>query len=224
MKIVVLFGSDRDKVVSRMLDISKGVIKKGFRVSEIKNNQSFAESLSETSLFEENVLYISENAVKRTDVDWEWIKNNSEAHTGSLLLVFGETVPAKVKKQLPSDTKFEEFKIPVIIFQFLDSLTPNNKTSLTLLKRVTATEPVELVFSMVVTHLRDMYWVLTDSNSYTGPDWKKGRILTQAKKFGKEQLEKAFSELAQIDMDVKSSIGTLTVYLDKFLISFLMLK
>jgi DNA polymerase III delta subunit len=224
MKIVVLFGSDRDKVVSRMLDISKGVKKKGFRVSEIKNNQSFSESLSETSLFEENVLYISESAAKRPETDWDWIKNNSEALSVSLLLVFGETVPAKVKKQLPSDTKFEEFKIPVIIFQFLDSLTPNNKASLTLLKKVTATEPVELVFSMIVTHLRDMYWVLTDSTSFTGAEWKKGRMLTQAKKFGIEKLEKAFSELAQIDMDVKSSVGNLTIYLDKFLISFLMLK
>lgn len=224
MKVVALFGSDSDRVTSRMLDIVRGVKKKGYRVSEIQSKTSFREALSETSLFEENVLYVCEGASKRGEADWEWISKNADASASSILFTFGETIPVKIKKLLPSDAKLEEFKVPVIIFQFLDSLSPGNKACLPLLKKVTATEPVELVFSLLVSQLRDMYWVLTDPGSFTGPDWKKGKLATQAKKIGREKLQSAFDELSQIDLDVKSSVGSLTIFLDKFLISFLMLK
>ncbi len=224
MKVVALFGSDSDRVTSRMLDIVRGVKKKGYRVSEIANKTSFKEALSETSLFEEDVLYVCEGASKRGESDWEWISKNAASSASSILFTFGETIPVKIKKLLPSDTKLEEFKVPVIIFQFLDSLTPHNKACLPLLKKVTATEPVELVFSLLVTHLRDMYWVLTDPNSYAGPDWKKGKITSQARKIGLENLTKAFDELSRIDMDVKSSVGNLTIFLDRFLIRFLVLE
>jgi DNA polymerase III delta subunit len=224
MKIVALFGTDTDRVQTRMLDILKGVKKKGFRVSEIALKTSFAEALRSTSLFEENVLFVSDTASKRIETDWQWIEKNAGQQSASLLLLFGDTVPVKIKKYLPKDTKCEEFKIPVIIFQFLDSLVPGNKNALTLLKKVTDTEPIELVFSMMVTHLRDMYWVLSDSSSYAGPDWKKGRLLSQAKKIGLTNLKDAFSQLAHIDLDVKSSIGSLTIFVDNFLISFLVLK
>ncbi len=53
------------------------------------------------------------------------------------------------------------------------------------------------------------------------PDWKKGKLQTVARKFQKEKLEHIIEELAEIDIQSKTSDTELKDLLDLFVIKHL---
>ena len=125
-------------------------------------------------------------------------------------------------KQLPKIDKVEEFKLPKLIWSFLDSCFPGNaKNALLLLHEIIKNEPVEFVFSLLAKHLRDLYWVKVDSppgqrpsGPVAYPSWRVEKLKRQSHKFSEGSLEDLINSLAQADIKAKTSQGELIDLLD----------
>lgn len=207
MKIVVISGEEKAKARSRYAQISKGVKKKGWEVVGINFSDKFslAERLTSSSLFPDEVLYVIDDAKKVSIDDLKWIGKNSEKYQGSLLIYYSGKLPATYKNALPKATTYENFDIPTIIFQFMESFYPKNrKACLALLEKLLIDSPIEMVIFMLARHLRDLYWAQEGGRGMALPSWRAGKLKAQAEKFTKQELTDTIDSLAEIDFKSKT--------------------
>ncbi len=168
MKTIVLHGEDINKSYERL--------KTFIEVAKKRNWEILYDNISATpSLFGQERLTILK--------DYKLFKDNKI--DGTLVIYSEATLPATFLKTLPKDTKVEEFKLPKLLWQFLDNMSVKN------LHEVIKTEAVEFVFVMIV-------W-----------KFKKNYLANPTQKV-KEIIEK----LAQIDADVKTGKADLLLSLD----------
>ncbi len=100
----------------------------------------------------------------------------------------------------------QEFKIPTVIFNFLNSLAPGNtKTMLMTLEESLRKDAAELLLVMIARHVKNLIWVKFEPESMIMQDWQKQKLSTQAKKFTKEQLYLLHTKLLVLDRGAKTS-------------------
>ncbi len=202
MKITLLHGDAIVKSRERFSKIIEKTKEKGYEVVEIEN---FSESLTSQSLFNDKVLFVAEKP--------KLINLEKVTQDYNLLIWLDKVATAKILKSLPKEANVEKFDLPRIIFKFLDSFYPGNASlCIKLLNELSTTQPIELVFSMLGTHLRDM--VMLPEN----PSWRKGKLTTQANKFGPEKIKQIINEMAEIDVNAKTSDISLKANLDLLII------
>jgi DNA polymerase III delta subunit len=210
MKIVVIHGDDEAAARGRYSRIISGVKNKSWEVVSIKTTDNFklAERLTSGSLFPGEVLFSIDDIKKTPIEDLKWLSQNYSDFEGSLLFYAKGSVPAAIKKALPKETKYESFDTPKIIFAFLDSFFPGNtKRCLELLEKLYKETAGELIIFMLARHLRDVYWVLEGGAGMSLPDWRKGKLRSQAQKFTKENLRDTIIALADVDFKGKTGGG-----------------
>ncbi len=223
MKIIVLHGDNEPKLNERLKKYIEHAKKKNWQIDrfnqEIKIN--FAEYLSSGNLFEQERLFIVDEANGLTSKDLAWLEKNNSSLSGYLILVYSGNLNEKIKKSLPKDTKYEEFKLPRLIFNFLDAFYPGNVTNaLKILKELEKNEPIEFIFSLLSRHARDLYWIGFAGEPYPyAESWRIGKIKSQARKFKERNLKKIISLLAKADMLSKSSQEELNDLLDQIIIT-----
>ena len=153
----------------------------------------------------------------------EWIKNNSPRLDGTLI-VYHPNLLAKTKiAKLPKLDKIEEFKLPKLIWSFLESFYPGNADRcFRMFNKIVETEPVEFVFALLARQMRDLYWVKAEEEEKKVGEnfqaWRVGKLRSQANKFGECQIKEIINNLAEIDIKVKTSKADLASSLD-FLIA-----
>lgn len=221
MNITVIHGDDMARARERFGKIIDAIKTRGWDIIHLDgSNLSLAENLSSNSLFENKKLYVVEDLDKFKPKELEWFQTHSVDNDNNLLILVEGSIPAKLKFLTPKIAKFEEFKLTKTLFQFLDSLYPGNAaTSVKMLHQTIQNDPIELVFSLMGTTMRDLYWVLTGPQSFAGPAWKKDRLTRQAKKYSSTQLWRIIQALADIDIAVKTSNAELLPSLDLLILS-----
>lgn len=209
MKIILLHGEDFLRSGERVKALLLESKKKGFSVSKIsaEGKLNLSERLSAKSLFEKDTVFLVENANKIPLSDLKWLSSRSEDITGTLIIHHEGFVGARIKNLLPESTKEEVFKLPPLIFSFLNSFYPGNSSkTLQLLHTLSESEPMEKIIHFLGRHLRDLYWVSRDASILPyKEDWRILRILSQAKKFKKGELEETIEDLAEADIVSKTS-------------------
>lgn len=123
----------------------------------------------------------------------------------------------KLKKQ--KHVSVEDFKMPVVIFKFTESLSPHSiPDALFYFNEAIKTSPVEVVFTMLVRQFRLLLALelTSQSNHYNDtyhrsiPElekiapWQAGKLTSQAKLFGTESLQQHYKELLIIDFQTKT--------------------
>lgn len=104
------------------------------------------------------------------------------------------------EKKFPG-IKVEEFKLPPVVFQFVDSLKPGNqKIFLPLWQKYLSREVPEIALSMITRQLR----LMLNPESSDLASWQKLKITSQASAFGKERLIQLYKKILEIDYQVKS--------------------
>lgn len=220
MKIIILHGDDSIKSYERLRKFIDTANIRKWDVRKIEENSLLAESLSSTSLFQKENLFIFDKPETLTKKELLWLKNKSESLSGTLVLYRDDIVGKRLISSLPEDTRVEEFKLPKIIFQFLDSFYPGNaKHCLELLHEVIVYEPIEFVFALLVKQVRNLFWVKVSPQGLPFPTWQVDRLKSQTSRFGNGQLENIISELSKIDIDVKTSKADLLSSLDLLIIT-----
>lgn len=130
-----------------------------------------------------------------------------------------ETAPSIVK-HLGNKTTVRLFKLPAMIFQFLDSFTPKAKKQLIIqFQKLAAEVSAEVIFAMLVKRVRQLIQ-LSDRQAPAGlAPWQIQRLTTQASSFTMEQLIHIEKQLLDIEVSIKSgsSAFSLTSHIEYLL-------
>jgi DNA polymerase III delta subunit len=112
----------------------------------------------------------------------------------------------KLKKQ--KNVSVEDFKMPVVIFKFTESLSPQSiPDALFYFNEAVKTSPVEVIFSMLVRQFRILVATATNANipeTEKMIPWVKSKVAKQASNFSIEQLQKLYKDLLIIDFQTKT--------------------
>lgn len=220
MKIIVLHGDDERKLYERLSKFVETAKSRSWEVSYLDDpSVSIPVTLSSTSLFTKERFFILRDIKKIGKSEIDWIKKNSQKIPGNLIIYHEGYVPVAITKGFSGDLKIEEFKLPKLIFSFLDTIYPGNATQIIkTLHKVVETQAIEFVFALIAKHLRDLYWVKTEPGNTNFPSWKISKLKFQASKFTNNSLKEIISRLSEIDIEVKTSNADLLSELDLLII------
>ena len=216
MKIILLHGDDELKSYKRLQKFVETAKARSWEVVYLDDsNQSLLEDIRSTSLFGGERFFILKDIKKIGKIESEWLRKTGEKSGGNLIIYHPGVTSVTFISSLPASTKVEEFKLPKLIFQFLDSFVPKNaKGAVNLLHEVSTHQPPEFLFSLLARHIRDLYWVTADAGTLPYPSWRVGKLRSQAQRFQVNQLTELISELSKIDIEVKTSNAELIPSLD----------
>lgn len=214
MKIIILHGDDERKLYERLSKFVETAKERSWEVDYLDDG-SIKENLSSSSLFGNERFFILRDIKRLGKSDLEWLNKHYADLSGNLIIYHEGVLSVTFLKSLPKDIKIEEFKLPKIIYSFLEGLiTGNSEKSIKLMHQVVERDPVEYVFALIAKNYRDLYWVKVDPTSLSYPSWRVGKLKSQSSKFSEEKLKDIIEQLAQIDIDVKTSKADLLSSLD----------
>jgi DNA polymerase III delta subunit len=220
MKIIILHGDDSEKSYARLKKFIDVARERSWEVLYIdESGQNFEEILSTTSLFGSEQFFILKDVKKLGKKDFVWLNKKYLELPGNLIVYNEGGLNATVLKSFPVGSKVEEFKLPVLLWNFLDSLVPGKSDYLVkTLHKILEKEPAEFVFSLIARHFKDLYWVKSDAASTGFPFWKMNKLKSQASKFELQELQSLITKLSEIDVEVKTSKANLADELDLLII------
>lgn len=220
MKIIILHGDDERKLYERLSKFIETAKSRSWEVAYLDDPLlSIQEQLSSSSLFGAERFFIIRNIARLGKKELEWIAEKSKDLSGNLIIYHEGYVPQGISKVLPRDTKIEEFKLPVILWNFLDGLYPgDSEKSVKQFHKLIEREAPEFIFTLIAKLFRDLYWVKVDDKSLPYPSWRVGKLKAQATKFTIEKLKSIISSMAGIDIKVKTSKADLVSALDLLII------
>ena len=208
MQIIVLHGEDIGKSYDRLQKFT-GEAKK-------RNWEILYDDISLTpSLFGlERLIVIRDYKLLTKKILTSLAKIN-----GTLVIYHESVLPKTFLGLLPKDTKTEEFKLPKLIWSFLENLVPgNSEKSVQTFHKIIERDAPEFVFTFIARQFRDLYWVKTDPSSVTFESWKVQKLKGQSQKFGTEKLKEIIEKLSEIDILVKTSKAEIVSSLDLLII------
>ncbi|MFI5240994.1 MAG: hypothetical protein ACHQUA_01020 [Microgenomates group bacterium] len=216
MKIIVLHGDDEKALYERLQKFVSTAKSRSWEVVDINDSDlKFQEVLTVDSLFSKERFFILKDISKVSAKDLLWFKNKGNNSSGNLIIYNEGYLTKKVLDSLPKVDKVEEYKLPKIIFTFLDSfLLGNSRKVLEMLHKLVETEAVERIFAILVKQIKDLYWVKVDSSTIPYPSWRSGKLKSQSSKFTVEKLKEVINDLSEIDVKVKTSKTDLLQSLD----------
>ena len=175
------------------------------------------QALESSSLFGGDVLVVIDNLFtkvgKKQKLASQYADILRQRPEGTEVIVWeGKELGATIQKALGSKARFEIFKTPVVIFQFLDSLAMGNAAALLgLYEQVTRTHASELVFAMITKRIRQLC-MLKDGITPDGlQGWQAGRLTNQTKAFTMEQLLSMHKKLVEIEYSLKTGSSPFTL-------------
>ncbi|MGA2910714.1 MAG: hypothetical protein ABSE04_02885 [Candidatus Microgenomates bacterium] len=220
MKIIILHGDDEKKLYERLSKFTEVAKQRSWEVSYLDSSSlSIQEQLRTSSLFSAERFFIIRDITRLDKKGLQWLSEKSKDLTGNLIIYHEGYISQGILKSLPKETKVEEFKLPVILWNFLDGLYPgNSEKSIKQFHKLIEKEPPEFIFTLIAKLFRDLYWVKVDALSIPYPSWRVGKLKPQASKFTIEELKNLIDKLADIDIKVKTSKTDLLSALDLLII------
>jgi DNA polymerase III delta subunit len=220
MKIIVLHGEDEKKIYERLQKFISVAKERGWEVTHLDESDSpIQEQLSARSLFSKNRFFILRDTSRLGKKELQWLSRYYEKLDGTLIIYHEGVVGATILKSLSKESKIEEFKLPVLLWNFLDEMVPGN--SVKLIKdfhKIIEREAPEFLITLISRLMRDLYWVKVDPKSVQLPPWRDQKLKNQASHYPVERLQEIISSLSEIDIKVKSSKANLTDELDLLII------
>jgi len=197
MKIIILHGDDTNKSYARLEKFVDEAKRRNWEIL-------YDDASSTLSLFGKDRLTIIR--------DYEIFSPKTH---GTVVVYHEGILPQTFLKTLPKDAKVEEFKLPKLIWSFLEHLSPGaSDRCLKEFNEIIGNDPAEFVFSVLAKHFRDLYWAKLDSASMPYPSWRSSKLKVQSSKFSLDRLKKIIDSLAKIDIEVKTGKAELVLSLD----------
>lgn len=220
MKIIVLHGEDTVKSYERLKRFIEAARERSWEVANLDESETaFEENLSSPSLFGADRFFILRDIRKLGKKEIGWLAKKSAGLSGTLIIYHEGEISRTFLKSLPKETKTEEFKLPKLIWDFLEHIYPGN--SVTLIKEfhtVIKREAPEFVFTLIARQFKNLYYIKSASKELPFQEWQIARLKRQAGKFTPEQLRELIGTLAEIDIKVKTSKADLVSSLDLMIV------
>ena len=208
MNLIILHGDDSVKSFDRLSKFIESAKKRGWEIitDEFPNTPSLFGN-------DRLIIYRDYKLLSKND-----IKNFSK-FDGTLVIYHDDNLTVTFLKTLPKDTKIEEFKLPVILWNFLDGLYPgNSERSIKVFHQIIERDAPEFVITLIARLFRDLYWVKVDVATLPYPSWRVGKLKSQAFHFTNSLLTDLLNNLSDIDIKVKTSKADLVSELDLMII------
>lgn len=186
--------------------------------------EDLIQALAPRSLFASDRLIVIENLFTRPkSKELDQIFNFLKSFREELDLVFWEKkeIGKILQRSLPPKTAIKLFKTPVLVFKFLDQVTPQTKNqALQTLQELYKLKTDELIFYMLVRQFR-LLLLIRFKQQIAGPVWVVGKLKRQAEAFSQSKLLTIYRRLFNIDESVKTgrSLMSLSWHLDMLISS-----
>lgn len=223
MKLFIIHGDHSLNSYEKLQEYLSKAKNKGWETINIdREKENFKNELIGQSLFSEKRLVILNDIRFLTKSNSEWIKDNQDRIRCILIIHHKGIVKKSMLNKLPKPTKIEEFKIPKLIWSFLDSFFPNNsKNCYKLFHEVIKNEAIEFVFAMLARQVRDIYWAKIDPKTLNYPSWRLNKLKKLSSRFSRKELEIIIEEMSQADIKSKTSQADLSKSLDFIIAKYL---
>ncbi len=135
----------------------------------------------------------------------------NEHERKSNIIMWEEKEVSQKNLNLFPKAQVQIFKIPKLIFNFLDNIKPGNgKNLIVIFHKLLENSPVEIILYMMVRQLRLLIAVSSSNKSDTIEElekiapWQKGKIERQAVFFERDKLINLYKKLYDIDLSGKT--------------------
>src|SRR3989344_1350484 len=204
MKVFVVNGDNEVASRKRLAVLIAQAREKGIDIQKISldASSSISDVALNRGLFGESVLLI-DNAGRLKKKELEMLLSRRE---GNIILFQSGFISKTLISALPDTASLEEFKLPNLIYKFLDSFYPGNvKNALNLFHQIASSQPEELILHLLSRFLRDLYLLKIDGVFLGYPEWRMLKLESQSEKFTQKKLSRLINKLAEIDVSVKTS-------------------
>lgn len=106
----------------------------------------------------------------------------------------------------PKNFVFKNFKLPEVLFNFLDSLSPGNTgANLKYLHQVLESVEAAYLFLMLIRQVRLLIMAKDEKTMPNMAPWIRGKLLKQARPFDPEKLTALYKKMLELDYRQKTS-------------------
>lgn len=221
MKIIVVHGDNEIASRKRLNTLLTQAKERGLDIRNISQDSKtpLVEAASIQGLFGESVLVV-ENPGKYSKKEIQGLFRTQKTTQENILFFQSGFLTKGFLGFLPEESVVEEFKLPKVIYKFLDSFYPSNvHNSLTLLHLAAKNEPEELILHLLSRHLRDLYLLKIDPKSLDYPEWRILKLANQGRRFSPQKIASLINKLAEIDVSAKTSKESLISSLDLLIVT-----
>ena len=228
--IYLLHGEDKTASYARIEQIIKTYLPQK-RITLSKENTKddlYMAVFSGSILDEENIIIVRNFIKDKKIVAKDYIFKNTPKEKVLIFWEEGQITPTQVKT-LDAFAAVENFKPEPVIFRFLDSLSPNSKTTLSMLYNLQSETPQPIIIWHTASRLLLLLLAKMGANpkqagAITGrnlADWQWEKIKNQARTFDLSSLKNFFQGCLKADLAAKTGKTDLD---EATLTSFLVLK
>jgi hypothetical protein len=200
--ITILHGDNYIASRNELNELDKATKLDGKTITEADLTQAL-ESNAMFSLGEpviiENLLTLPRSKNKQKLIDIVLKASDKQIH-----LWEKKAITPAVKK-LFKTASIKEFKLTKFVYKFLDSIRPNNQTSILKLLHLTMeADAVELTFYLLHRRISQLIQAIDDPRELKGAPWQLDSLKNQAKLFSLNQLKSFHQKLITIDFEIKT--------------------
>jgi len=209
--LTIICGENTIEAYNFFLEKKKEFIDKKYEVLEI--DSSAIEELirwqsKNLSLFASKKVFFTRDLNKKINKRNERflkIINQLVADKKIEIFDFEEAVEKRALK-IQKNILIEEFKLPVSIFNFLDSVYPDNlRTVMKNLYLLSKSTAMELIFFMLNKRIRQLLMIKLNQKIKNLQLWQLKKLSYQAKFWPKERLIQFYQTLFQLEIKIKTS-------------------
>lgn len=179
------------------------------------DTQALTQALSSSSLFGGDcvvIIYGLLKALGRKTKQAEAYTAIIAASEATVYLWEDKEIAPTLVKQLGKNAAVRLFKLPTVIFQFLDTFAPSQiKKTLALYDAVVAADAPELVHSMLAKRVRQLLMIGDGVTPAGIAPWQASRLTTQARSFSMEKLRSVYTHLCDMEYAMKSGTSPFTL-------------
>lgn len=218
MNIYLIHGDNNIASYERLQQYLDKARREGWEITYVENSdQNITDTLRSNSLFNVKRLVVIRKYSLIDNKTLDYLKNIKDEL--ELIVFHDNTIPVTFIKKLPPLKKNEVFKLSKYLWKFIDSFYPGNiRNCLFNLHESIKTDPIELIFFLLIGQLKDIFLVLYSNSPLPYPQWRLSNIKKQADKFGKEKIKMTIDALSSIDIKVKTTSANLKDELDLFIV------
>ena len=223
--ITLIHGDDIETSRNELTRLKDQAKTKEIRVLDGRSidESSLTQALQSSSMFGEDTAIFIENLFGKLGRKIKLIETLAKIlmnSTADVVIWENKEVSPSVVKSIPK-ANVKLYKLPSIIFQFLDGISPRSASRLLpLYESLVETEAQEIVFSMLVRRIRQLIQVSNGVTPEGMQGWQVSRLTRQAKSFTIDKLLSMYKKLLDIESSIKtgSSPFTLRQLTEKYLL------
>jgi len=181
------------------------------------DENALIQAIESNSLFGVNILVVIENLFTQLARKTKRIKEFTKIldnNTQTIDCICWE--PRELSKEtlscFQSKIVIKAFSIPKLIFTFLDAIKMNNsKTPLSLVDELFAASAPELVWSMMITRMRQLIQIQSGVTPTKLQAWQVSRLTNQSRSFTMDKLLKSYSKMLEMEYSLKTGFSPFTM-------------